>query len=37
MRKEEKSKETSFSYFLASRWFFQSLRFVKAAEPSGKR
>ena len=22
---------------LASRWFFQSLRFVKAAKPSGKR
>ena len=25
------------SYFLASRWFFQSLRLMKAAEPSGKR
>ena len=23
-----------FSYFLASRWFFQSLRLMKAAEPS---
>ena len=23
--------------FLASRWFFQSLRFMKAAKPSGKR
>ena len=30
-------QEALFSYFLASRWFFQSLRFVKAAEPSGKR
>ena len=29
--------EEALSYFLASRWFFQSLRFVKAAEPSGKR
>ena len=29
--------EIVFSYFLASLWFFQSLRFVKAAEPSGKR
>ena len=27
----------SFLFILASRWFFQSLRLVKAAEPSGKR